>query len=357
VWIRQLRLRNLRNISSLDLDLAPGVSVFSGPNGAGKTTILEGAYLLSHGQSFRAAHNEILAQRGQAAFSVRGEVSRVSGPIRLGLDWRDGKWTGRVNETAAGGLGEVLREFALVAFDPGSHSLICGDSRERRRFLDWGVFHVEPDYLARTRQFRRALRQRNALLKQAGNDSDLELWDAELVRAAEPLAVQREAYFDGFAREVKAASAALLPELGEAAIALHRGWPQDESLAGALLQARARDRIRGHTSRGPHRADWTLRFADAPSREQLSRGQEKLCALACVLAQARLHASMTADWPVVVLDDLPSELDEPHQRSVLDLLAATPAQVLISGIEAPRCLGGTAFRVFHVEHGRVLALL
>ena len=357
MWITRLRLRNLRNVASLDLELGPGTCVFSGPNGAGKTTILEGAYLLSHGQSFRAAQNDVLLQRGQDAFSTRAEVSRAGGAIRLGLDWRDGEWRAAINESPVASIGNLLREFALVAFEPGNHGLISGDSSERRRFLDWGVFHVEPAYLSWARQYRRALRQRNALLKQAGSDRELDLWDAELARTAEPLADQRRRYFAGFERELAAVGNRLLPELGLVEVALNPGWAQDESLAEALRRARPRDRVRGHTSRGPHRADFSLRFADAPAREHLSRGQEKLCALACVVAQAQLHASMTGDWPVVVLDDLPSELDEPHQRAVLELLAATPAQVLISGIEAPRYVAGGPVRVFHVERGQVSGLL
>jgi DNA replication and repair protein RecF len=153
--------------------------------------------------------------------------------------------------------------------------------------------------------------------------------------------------------------ALFLPELGEASAIFSAGWPDDVSLGDALLQARLRDRARGHTSRGPHRADWAIQFEQAPQREHLSRGQEKLCALACVLAQARVYAATRNEWPVIALDDLASELDATHQGLVMDLLCGASAQVLISGIDVPECLRAidASIRMFHVEHGAVRSLL
>jgi DNA replication and repair protein RecF len=125
-----------------------------------------------------------------------------------------------------------------------------------------------------------------------------------------------------------------------------------------LQGAREVDRLRAHTTRGPHRADWWIRFASAPRREQLSRGQEKLCAIACMLAQAELYRADHAEWPIVVLDDLPSELDQAHQDQVL--MSLRPAnQILLSSTEIPISLdrSGTRFSRFHVEQGALTSLL
>jgi len=143
--------------------------------------------------------------------------------------------------------------------------------------------------------------------------------------------------------------------LGEATYTREGGWKEEQTLAGAFADARQRDRERGHTGKGPHRADWTLAFEHAPRREHLSRGQEKLCALALVLAQARLFALQTGEWPILCFDDLASELDQMHQVQVIDQLRASGAQVLITGTERPRALDadlGTV-RLFHVEQGRI----
>ena len=355
----QLRLENLRNIAVLELELGPSLNLFLGANGAGKTSILEGAYLLSHAQSFRAGQADTLIRRGANQLGVAGRLMRDFGAVRVGLA-RDGEgWYPRLDGAAAPSLGAMLVECAIVCFEPGSHALISGGGGERRRFLDWGVFHVEHDFLGRSRQYTRVLRQRNMALKQSATDAELDAWDAELVTAALSVAAMRARYFDRYVAELRSVLALFLSELGAATSELTSGWPADEGLAESLISVRSRDRFRGHTTRGPHRADWSIRFERAPQREHLSRGQEKLCALACVLAQARVYAAARGEWPIIALDDLASELDSAHQKLVVDLLCAASAQVLISGIEVPECLRhiSTPIRMFHVEHGQVRDLL
>jgi DNA replication and repair protein RecF len=354
-----LRLENLRNIATLELGLGAGLNLFLGANGAGKTSILEGAYLLSHAQSFRTGLADTLIRRESTPLAVSACVERSAGSIRLGLARDAEGWHARINGNPIASLGTMLRECALVCFEPGSHSLISAGGSERRRFLDWGVFHVEPDFLAKARQYSRVLRQRNLALKQAASDAELDAWDAELVLAANSVARMRHAYFCRFATELQEVLGLFLPELGGASTHFSLGWSEDISLAEALLHTRSKDRTRGHTSRGPHRGDWGIAFAHAPRREHLSRGQEKLCALACVLAQARVFSATKGEWPIIALDDLASELDSTHQQFVVNLLCQASAQVLISGVEIPESLrhAQAPIRMFHVEHGGVRGLL
>ena len=358
--LEQLRLENLRNITTLELEPGPGLNLFLGANGAGKTSILEGAYLLSHAQSFRTGVADSLVRHGAHQLGIAARLQRAgSPPIQLGLARDSAGWHARVRGGPAASIGALLRECALGCFEPGSHALISGGSSERRRFLDWGVFHVEHDFLPQSRAYNRALRQRNSALKQAASDIELNAWDAELAAAAKPVVEKRAAYFRRFETELVCVLDLLLPELGMATIRFSTGWPPDLPLMEVLTQSRSRDRVRGHTMRGPHRADWSIHFAAAPLREHLSRGQEKLCALACVLAQARVYAATTGEWPIIALDDFASELDAAHQELVVKLLCSAAAQVLISGIEQPAGLRHiqASLRVFHVEHGHVRALL
>ncbi|MEO8803500.1 MAG: DNA replication/repair protein RecF [Rudaea sp.] len=354
-----LHVANVRNIAELELALYPGVNVFIGPNGAGKTSILEAAYLLSYARSFRAGSNDALVRRGGEAATVVASVAREGGTTRLGLSRSSRGWEARLNHAAVPNLATVLREFVLVCFEPGSHALISGPSQERRSFLDWGVFHVEPDYLSMARRYRRIVQQRNAALKQAASDAEMDVWDVQLAEAAAPLNAKRDAYFTRFSEDLSQLLALFLPELGLARPILSIGWPEAMTLLECLGQNRDRDRARGHTSRGPHRADWSIHFEQAPLREHLSRGQEKLCALACVLAQARHYASVKNDWPVIALDDLTSELDAAHQQVVVDMLTSAGAQVLVTGVEMPEPLRHAEpdRAVFHVEHGQLRALL
>jgi DNA replication and repair protein RecF len=222
--------------------------------------------------------------------------------------------------------------------------------------MDWGLFHVEPGFLPLWRRYARALRQRNALLKQGAPSDQLEVWDLELVAAGEGLTDFREAYLRSLQDVLQATSAQIAPMLGHAGLQFLPGWKRESmSLADALLLARDRDRMLGHTSTGPHRADWRVEFASMPHGEALSRGQAKLAALSCLLSQARHLAERLGEWPVVALDDMASELDAGHRARVLATLAESGAQVFVTGTDAPEAPIGQPVRVFHVEQGRVSA--
>jgi DNA replication and repair protein RecF len=253
----------------------------------------------------------------------------------------------------------LLHQIAVSCFEPGSHELISGTSEVRRRFLDWGVFHVEHDFLRIWRSFQRALKQRNALLRSGGSDAELDSWDRELATSGATLASMRQRYVAALSPVLTASLRDVLAELGEAVLSLDGGWKGEIDAIEQLAATREDDRRRGFTTRGPHRADWSIAFEHAPRREHLSRGQEKLCALACILAQAQVFASQRGEWPVICIDDLASELDAPHQETLVQSLRAVDAQILVTGTHEPPAvldLGGAAAR-FHVEPGQVRRLL
>jgi DNA replication and repair protein RecF len=361
VELRTLRIRNLRLIEQLSLQFGSRWNLLVGPNGAGKTSVLEAAYLLSHGRSFRTAAKDVLVRHGSNGYSVYGEVLRETStaPWRVGVSRDANRLEARLNgETVA--AGELLRTTAVLCFEPGSHALISGPSEERRRFLDWGVFHVEHDFLVAWRRYQRALKQRNAWLRSTRSDAGLDVWDHELVSAADGLTRMRNDYFQAWQPIAADLLRDLLGELGEPRLHFHPGFDASQSLATVLAAQRSRDLARGHTGAGPHRADWSVMFADTTRREHLSRGQEKLCAFACVMAQAQLFANIEKEWPVLCLDDVSSEIDDGHQRRLLDMVDASGAQILATATHVSRTFEGMdecAVTRFHVEQGDVTRLL
>ncbi|KZC16707.1 DNA recombination protein RecF [Rhodanobacter sp. FW510-R12] len=357
--LEQLRVRGLRCLGEVGVALDPALNVFTGANGAGKTSVLEAVFLLSHARSFRSGAKEALLQRGASQLSIFAELRHADGRVgRVGLG-RDGvRWEAKL-DGANVAIGQLVRECAVVCFEPGSHALIAGAAEERRRYLDWGVFHVEHEFLAGWRRYQRALKQRNSLLRSAtpGDDDLFAPWEIELAQSAQQIDQQRGAYLDLLKPKLLASIGGLLPELGALELRYRRGWPEEQDLARQLREQRGRDLARGHTTLGAHRADWSIAFEHAPLREHLSRGQEKLTALACMLAQAELYAEHRGEWPIVCLDDLASELDQAHQAAVVAQLAAARAQVLLTGTELPQALQGLPARVFHVEQGELTRLL
>lgn len=362
--VTRLRLTDMRRFAAAELAAGPGLNLITGDNGAGKTTLLEALHLMAYGRSFRGRVRDGLIRQGAAALEVftEWEEDVGSGGVRMrraGLRHTGGTWTGRLDGADVGYLGELCAALAVVTFEPGSHALVMGGSEARRRLLDWGLFHVEPAFLALWRRYARALKQRNALLKQRAADAQLEPWEHELAVAGEAITRRREAHLDGWAPLFAGTAARLLPAAGHGSLAFQPGWRRDEvSLADALLVARERDLAAGFTTVGPHRADWRVDYTAIPGREALSRGQAKLSALALLLSQAEHHAQLLGTWPVVALDDLASELDRAHQQRVLEWLIATGAQLFVTGTEAPAALStvdSVPLARFHVEQGRLRA--
>ncbi len=358
--IHRLALHHVRRFETAEFSPGPGINLITGENGAGKSTLLEALHLMAYGRSFRGRVRDGLVRQGAEALEVfvEWEEKGAAGPKvrRAGLRHTGQDWRGRLDGEDVNQLGTLCAALAVVTFEPGSHALIHGGGESRRRFLDWGLFHVEPDFLPLWRRYTRALKQRNALLKAGGSASALDAWDRELAEAGEPLSSRRQRYLERLQDRAVELAGELSPALGLRELGFQPGWKRAElSLADALLVSRDRDRTAGYTSVGPHRADWTPRFHAIPGREALSRGQAKLTALACLLGQAEDYAGARSDFPVIALDDLGSELDRPHQARVLARLGVSPAQVFITATETPAVLVDSTFDLtrFHVEHGSI----
>lgn len=353
-----LEVGDFRAFEQAELGLGRGWNLLVGANGAGKTSLLEAAFLLGHGRSFRPGPREALVRHGADGFWLHGRIEAAGAAHRVGLARNGASLEARLDGQGTG-LGEMVQVVAVLYFGPGSQELVSGGGEARRRFLDWGVFHVEQRFLEHWRRYRRALKQRNALLRSGRHGGGLEVWDHELGEAAEPLTRARELWLQEWMPWVVHHAAELVPELGAPEIRFLAGYDRDAGLGAGLAVRHEQDRMRGHTGIGPHRADWQISFGGNLKREHLSRGQEKLVALACLLAQARLFGERRGEWPILCLDDAAAEIDRAHRARVFELIRACPAQVLASATER-EAGGGSGCDpdvVFHVEHGRVGRLI
>lgn len=350
--IELLRASNLRCFEKVSLAPSPGINWLVGPNGAGKTTLLEAAYILSHGRSFRAGGRTAPRRRGASDYLVYAEVLRVDkSRVRLGLTRVDDRWVGRCNGEDLSSLAPLFEACPVVYFGPESHTLILGPAEERRSFLDWSVFHVEHASLSLWKAWRRALRQRNALLRQGAAERDFEPWEHEMDQLAVRIHAMRSHCLSGLEPYLVEEASHLVPELGALQIHYRPGWDEQMGLFGQLNLDRERDRERGFTQHGAHRADWSLVFGDVAQREHLSRGQAKAAALVCALALTRWLNDNVGEYPLLCLDDLESELDAVHTTRVTQWLSGRLIQSWLTSTRTPTpdtLAAGT--RVFHVEH-------
>jgi len=357
--IRRLQLQSFRCFDSVEIDLRQGFNLLTGDNGSGKTSVLEALHLLAHGRSFRGRVRDGLIRQGEPALSAYAEWEVAGATHRAGLRHAGGSWEARLDGEDVRQLGQLCEALAVITFEPGSHALVDGSSEGRRRYLDWGLFHVEHGFMPQWRRYARALKQRNALLRQSGGYAQLDAWEQELAQSGEQLTQLREAYVAGLQPRLSRLLPELLPAAGDVELTLHPGWKRQElALADALLLSRERDLALGYTSMGPHRADLRISLRDLPGRDGLSRGQTKQLALALLLGQAGHLADLLGYWPVLQLDDLGSELDRHHQRRLLEVLVNSAAQILVTGTEMPPGLAeaGIEAAMFHVEHGRIREL-
>ncbi len=352
--IRKLQISNLRNLAQVELAPHPSLNILYGENGAGKTSVLESLAVLSRGRSFRSNKIAQLIGPEKDRISVFAELEethdadQAAASVRLGLERSASEWQARRSGQDLQQLSELADSLAVVVMEPNSHALISGAPDGRRRYLDWGVFHVEPEYLSAWRRYSRALKQRNAALRQ-GARTLLESLDPVLAEAGEAMTSLRTAYTAELSTHLEQLMPELSPRLDSVAVEYRRGWANG-SLRESLKEHRERDLERGSTHPGPHRADLAISLHGHAVRDSVSRGEQKILATALVLAQARRQCE-TGRMPLLLLDDLASEFDRSHFNAALEVGRQLGVQVWITGVEAASL--DSDHGLFHVEHGQV----
>jgi DNA replication and repair protein RecF len=342
-------VNNLRCIEHAELEVAPGLTLLWGGNGSGKTSLLEAIFLLGRGRSFRTRNTERLIRTGQDHLRVVGHVSSGNYSQTIGFEVRPSGVAARVSGRTVTSLAELSQVFAVQVIEPGVHKLLEEGGHRRRRWMDWAVFHVEPQFVETWLRYTRALKQRNAALRTQPEQATV--WDTELVRAGEVIAESRQSFLEQlqpYWQETVAALSGL-------DVQLHylRGWSAGRTLAEALVASRARDELRRLTHSGPHRADVAVRLGGRPAREVLSRGQQKLVAVAMTVAQLRLLQALTSTTPTLLLDDPAAELDGERLRLFIEQVIQLHSQLIVTSLTSESRLFGAPERTFHVDRGRV----
>jgi DNA replication and repair protein RecF len=347
--LSRLDIHGIRNLRSVGFDSAPGFNGFYGPNGSGKTSILEAIHILGRGGSFRTRDLGHVLQDGATVFRITGRVGPLSLP--MGVQYQPSSPQFRINGQPARSRLQLAQQLPLLFISPESHALIAEGPQQRRRFLDWGLFHVEPRFFPAWRRYHRALKQRNKALG-AGVPA-VEAWDIELGQAAEEITRQRYDYLRRLEPYVRR-FLSHLTDLGEVDLQFFQGWRHGQDYLAVLKSGLQHDRNYGFTRQGPHRADVTVRINSRPARDMVSRGQQKLLVIALLLAQVALLNQEVSLSPVILMDDLAAELDLHHQRRLLEALCSLQAQVFLTVTERSLIAeGDTPIYWFHVEQGQL----
>jgi DNA replication and repair protein RecF len=309
--VRELKAEGFRCLAPLVFEPGNGANVISGDNAQGKTSVLEAVLYAATSKSHRTSQEAELVQHGQPGFRIRVAAQRTNRPVTVDATWWRGEKRFKVNGIAQTKVSDILGKLPVVFFSPEDVELVRGTAAIRRKFLDMAISQLEPAYLRALQQYRQALKQRNELLKQnKAGGALLDAWDEQLVRHGTAI-VRSRAHF--------------IQQLAEAAapaydvIAAHENLglryaadvevEREEDYSLVLQASRDRDRRYGLTNRGPHRDDFELTVAGKPARQFASQGQQRTAALALKFAELRLVRQRVGEYPMLMLDDVLSELD------------------------------------------------
>jgi DNA replication and repair protein RecF len=349
VALRRLQVTDFRCLQAVELRLDPHFTLISGANGSGKTSLLEAVYVLGRGRSFRTRRLEHLIRRGASRFVAFGETQGSSGLVPLGVEGGPTGARARISGAPAKSLAELALALPVQIIDPEVHKLIEEGPVRRRRFLDWGVFHVEPGFVEAWQNYQLVLRQRNAALKARQSRAAVGVWDRELIRHAESISASRAAYVDRLAAPAAALAAALL---GQSLVLRYRsGWGREQSLAEALEQSWPLDQERASTQVGPHRAELAVLLGGLVAKDRISRGQQKLLAATLLIAQLRLFPDDASVRPTLLLDDPAAELDQAHLTALIDAVSGQGCQLIVTTLQPEFNAFGSPGRRYHLHDG------
>jgi len=354
VQLDELSLRDFRNIERVRIEPGCRFNIFSGENGAGKTNVVEAIYMLGALRSFRTSAREELVRHGREMASVDGLFAGATAGLRCGLTLTAAERRVTVDGVSARPDGSHFRTLPMVLFHPGNLELVQGGPPSRRRFVDRALFQADQAYPGLLRDYNRALRNRNRLLKDrpldrraiAPFDEQLGELGTRVCRARRALVERLTPLFETAFAEVSGTSTATMRYRPS-----HEGGA--EELLAALGSSMARDAERGFTSVGPHADDLSFCVDSKEAKRFASQGQQRAVALALKIAETRALSQINERIPLLLLDDVSSELDERRNARLFAFLDGVGGQVFITSTHRETILVDGQRTDFEVVGGRV----
>lgn len=328
--IQLLQLSNFRNFETFRFTPGPGLNLVFGSNASGKSSLLEAIFMLSRAKSFRTSNLNKVVRYGTDTLSVFARI-KDKNEFPLGIEKSASGIRIRMDSKPVERVSDLSRILPLQIIHPESHKLIEEGPVYRRQFLDWGVFHVEHQFVEKWSRYRHILKQRNAALRDPRLHSTVSSWDEELIAAGEEITGYRHHYVQALQEFLPGYLRQQL-EYTEYDFVLQTGWAQNRSFADSLRTNLELDKSRGFTTTGPHRADLKITIDGKNAADKVSRGQQKILVATLLLTQTILMQQTTGRKCILLIDDVAAELDERHQQKFVEVLSGIDLQLFITSI-------------------------
>jgi len=351
----KLDIHGVRNIQKASIIPSPAINFIVGENASGKSALIEAIFILGRAKSFRSSTIKPVVNFSQNHLVVSAQTVQANGShLYLGIQMDGKNLEIHINQQANQKRSDLAYALPLQLIHPKSYELLDAGSQGRREFLDWGVFNNEQNYLPVWRKFKKALSQRNALLKTRRLEQ-INVWDKELVYYGTIVDCYRQQYLEKF-KPVFIEIAGRFLSLDGIDLKLASGWDTAKEFSQVLIEDQDKDLRYGFTHSGPHRGDFHLLVNNRLAKDFVSRGQLKLLVMSLKLAQVQLLANEQGQTGCVLIDDFAAELDVINRAKLLRYLSEMACQVFISATEA-NDFGDLSqiknYKMFHVEQGTI----
>lgn len=359
MYIKEIQLKDFRNYESLSVKFNEKVNLFLGPNAQGKTNLLESLYITSMGKSFRTVKDRDMIRFGTDFFRIKVTAFREEELVVEIAVNREGKKGIKIDGVKAKKLSQLLEHIYMVVFSPEDLRIVKDEPEKRRKFMDRELCQIRPSYYSSLNQYRKTLMQRNAYLKEFQIDETiLDIWDSKLSEYGSRIIAQR----DAFVKKVNTISQEIHGEITNHKEKLQVVYEPSirpcENLREAFYEAmkknRQSDLKKRTTGRGPHKDDLKLSANGIDIRSFGSQGQQRTAALSLKLSEIKLIQEEIGESPILLLDDVLSELDQQRQNYLINSLSDIQTFITTTELskEVEQCLGN--IRSFHIEKGDII---
>ncbi len=355
MFIKNIKLENFRNYRELNCDFHPQVNIFLGQNAQGKTNLLEAIYFTSIGKSFRTLKDKELIYFDEEFCRVSVDYEREGEEnISIAVN-RDGKRLGKVNGIKIEKTSQLMDNLLTVIFSPEDLKIVKEDPEKRRRFVDGELCQLKISYYRNLNRYNKVLLQRNAYLKEENIDEGaLAIWDEHLLQYGQKIIEDRDKFIkklDVISRDIHQG----ITEGGEKLEIMYApSISLEDDYRDTIKESLENDRLRGNTSRGPHRDDFEVFIDGVNVRSFGSQGQQRTAALSIKLAEIALIREEKGENPILLLDDVFSELDSSRQRYLIDYLEDLQIFITAADISQSVIDSFPKGKTFFIEEGKIV---